>query len=200
MLLVGACTTDGPPPSPPPPPDFTFLTRLRLDVAEILTDDRLPPPAPNDRSNLAAVTPAAYLRAIVRDRLLADGTSGRAIATLQRAEVDEVRLPTQGSLFTTEIDTRYDGRMALRIDLVGADGSPGGFAEADVRRGREVLENVGAAGRAAVVQAIARDLADAMNVELEFQLRRSLREVLIDGQRPAVPEAVQQEQLSPSRR
>ena len=63
-----------------------------------------------------------------------------------------------------------------------------------------MLENVDANGRTAVIQAIARDLADAMNVELEFQLRRSLREQLIDGQRPATPAPVQQEQLTPPRR
>lgn len=195
-----ACATGSAPPAPPPPPDFAFLTKLRLDVAEVLIEDRLPPPGPNDRSNRAAVTPATYLRAIARDRLLADGTSGRAIATLQRAEIIEVRVPTQGSLFTTEVDTRYDGRMAMRVDIVGADGTPGAFAEAEVRRRREVLENVDANGRTAVIQAIARDLADAMNVELEFQLRRSLREQLIDGQRPATPAPVQQEQLTPPRR
>ncbi len=196
-LVLAACATGSPSPPPPPPPDFAFLTRLRLDVGEILVDDRLPPPGPNDRSNRAAITPADYLRAIARDRLLADGTAGRAVVTLQRAAVTEVRLPTRGSLFTTEVDTRYDGVMAMRIDVFGADGTRGGFAEADVRRSREVLENVDAAGRAAVIQAIARDLADAMNVELEFQLRRSLREVLIEGPRRAAPEAVQQEQLSP---
>jgi hypothetical protein len=196
VMLLAGCATGSPPPSPPPPPDFAFLTRLRLDVAEVLTDDRLPPPGPTDRGARAQVTPADYLRAIARDRLIADGTSGRAVATLQRAEVNEVRVPTRGSLFTTEVDTRYEGRMALRIDLVAADGAPGGFAEAEVRRSREVLQNADANARAAVVQAIARDLADAMNVEIEFQVRRSLRAALVND-RPTVPEPVQQEQLTP---
>lgn len=198
-LILAACATGSAPPPPPPPAEFAFLTRLRLDVAEVLVDDRLPPPAPTDRGPRVAVPPATYLRAIARDRLLADGTAGRAVATLQRAEVIEARVPTRGSMFTTEVDTRFDGRMAMRVEVIGADGTPAGFAEADVRRSREVLENVDAAGRNAVVQAIARDLADAMNVEIEFQLRRSLREALVND-RPAMPDPVQQEQLSPPRR
>jgi hypothetical protein len=198
-LILAACATGGAPQPPPPPADFAFLTRLRLDVAEVLVDDRLPPPSPNDRGPRVAVPPAQYLRAIARDRLLADGTAGRAVATLQRAEVIEARVPTRGSLFTTEVDARFDGRMAMRVEVIGADGTPAGFAEADVRRSREVLESVDAAGRNAVVQAIARDLADAMNVEIEFQLRRSLREALMND-RPSVPDPVQQEQLSPPRR
>jgi hypothetical protein len=194
-LPAAACANgSGPPPPPPAPPDFAFLTRLRLDVAEILTDDRIPPGAPADRGARARVTPAEYLRAIARDRLLADGRAGRALAVLQRAEVIEVRLPTRGNLFTTEVDTRYEGRMALRIELVQADGAPAGFAEAEVRRSREVLENADANARAAVVQAIARDLADAMNVEIEFQVRRSLRDALVND-RPTVPDPVQQEPL-----
>jgi hypothetical protein len=200
MAILGACATGEPPPQPPPPPDFAFLTRLRLDVAEVLVDDRLPPSPPADRGARAAVSPADYLRAIARDRLLADGTSGRAVATLQRAEVIETRVPTRGALFTTEIDTRYEGRMAMRVELIGADGTPSGFAEADVRRSREVLENADQAARAAVVQAIARDLADAMNVELEFQLRRSLRDAFVDQRRPAMPDAVEQEPLTTPRR
>jgi hypothetical protein len=199
LLAVSGCAVETPSVPPPPPPDFSFLTRLRLDVAEVLVDDRLPAAAPADRGPRAAVPPAAYLRAIARDRLLADGSAGRAVATLQRAEVLETRLPTQGALFTTEVDTRFQGRMAMRVEILGSDGVPDGFAEAEVQRAREVLENADANARAQVVQAIARDLADAMNVELEFQIRRSLREKLVDERRSAVPEPVQQEQLPPPR-
>jgi len=198
--LASACATDdAPPPSPPPPPEFGFLTPLRLEVAEVLVDDKLGAPAPNDAGSRAAVTPAAYLRAIARDRLRADGTTGRAIVVLQKAEVLETRVPTRGAMFTAEVDTRYEGRMAMRIEIIGADARPAGFAEADVRRSREVLQNAGAAARAAVVQAIARDLADAMNVEIEFQLRRSLRDVLAND-RSAVPDPVHQEPLTPPSR
>lgn len=198
--LAAACASDDQkPPSPPPAPDFAFLTPLRLDVAEVLIDDRLGMPAPNDAGSRVAVTPADYLRAIARDRLRADGTAGRAIVVLQKAEVVATRVPTQGSMFTAEVDTRYEGIMAMRIDIIGADARPAGFAEAEVRRSREVLENASAAARAAVVQAIAHDLADAMNVEIEFQLRRSLRDVLSNDRR-ASPEPVQQEPLTPPRR
>lgn len=194
---MAACATGEAPPPPPPPADFAFLTRLRLDVAEIQVDDRLGPPAPNDRGPRVAVPPATYLRAIARDRFLADGTAGRAIVTLQQAEVIEVRLPARGSLFTAEVDTRYEGRMAMRLDVIAPDGSPAGFAEAEVRRSREVLSTASESGRLATVQAIARDLAEAMNVEIEFQIRRSLREVLAE-RRPAVPDPVQQEPLRPA--
>ena len=199
-VLAAGCATDDPqPPSPPPPPEFRFLTPLRLEVGDVMIDDKLGSAASGDAGSRIAVTPADYLRAIARDRLRADGTTGRAIVVLQKAEVIETRVPTRGAMFTAEVDTRYEGRMAMRVDILGADGSPAGFAEADVRRSREVLQNASASARSQVVQAIARDLADAMNVEIEFQLRRSLRDVLANDRR-AVPDPVHQEPLTPPSR
>jgi len=197
--LVAACATDDPLPPSPPPPEFRFLTPLRLEVGDVMIDDKLSSAAASDAGSRIAVTPADYLRAIARDRLRADGTTGRAIVVLQKAEVIETRVPTRGAMFTAEVDTRYEGRMAMRVDILGADGSPAGFAEADVRRSREVLQNASASARSQVVQAIARDLADAMNVEIEFQLRRSLRDVLANDRR-AVPDPVHQEPLTPPSR
>lgn len=204
VLLAGlnACASGSSvPPPPAAPPDFTFLNRLRLDVAEVLVEDRLPPPGPNDRGARARPPVADYLRAVARDRLLAEGTSGRAVASLQDASITEVRLPTQGSLFTTEIDTRYDGRMKLRVDVIGADGTPEGFTEAQVTRSQTVLENVDEAGRARIVQDMAKQLADAMNVELEFQARRGLGQALLTGPRaPPVGEVQQEDLAAPNRR
>lgn len=199
---LGACASGSSAPPPPAgPPDFSFLNRLRLGVAEVLVEDRLPPPGPNDRGARARPPVAEYLRAVARDRLLAEGTSGRAVASLQDASITEVRLPIRGSLFTTEVDTRYDGRMKLRIDVIGADGTPAGFTEAQVTRSQSVLENVDAAGRARVVQELAKQLAEAMNVELEFQARRSLGQALLTGPRaPSVGEVQQEDLAAPNRR
>jgi hypothetical protein len=199
--LAGCASGSSPPPPPAGPPDFSFLNRLRLDVAEVLVEDRLPPPGPNDRGARARPPVAEYLRAVARDRLLAEGTSGRAVASLQDAAITEVRLPTRGSLFTTEIDTRFDGRMKLRIDVIGADGQPAGFTEAEVTRSQSVLENVDAAGRARIVQELAKQLADALNVELEFQARRGLGQALLTGPRaPSVGEVQQEDLAAPNRR
>lgn len=202
LAVLAACASGSSAPSPPAaPPDFSFLNRLRLDVAEVLVEDRLPPPGPNDAGARARPPVAEYLRAVARDRLLAEGSSGRAVASLQDAAITEVRLPTRGSLFTTEVDTRYDGRMKLRVDVIGADGTPAGFTEAQVTRSQTVLENVDAVGRARIVQELAKQLADAMNVELEFQARRSLGQALLTGPRaPSVTEVQQEDLAAPNRR
>jgi hypothetical protein len=135
------------------------------------------------------------LHAVARDRLLAEGTSGRAVALLQAAEIIETRVQTRGALFTAEIDRRLDGRMKLRVDLVDAEGQPAGFTEAEVRRSQTVLDTVDAAGLARMTQAMAKQLVDALNVELEFQARRTLGPALVSGPR-ATTQPVQQEDLT----
>lgn len=201
-LLLGAplgllaCATD------PEPPgvvqlvtDFTYLNRLRLDVAEVLIEDRLPPPPASDRGTRTVPTMPDLLHAVARDRLLAEGTAGRAVALLQAAEIIETRVQTRGALFTAEVDRRLDGRMKLRVDLIDAEGQPAGFTEAEVRRSQTVLDNVDAAGLARMTQAMAKQLVDALNVELEFQARRTLGQSLVTGPR-ATTQPVQQEDLT----
>jgi hypothetical protein len=195
-LLFAACATDPAPPTVAPlQADFTFLNRLRLDVAEVLIEDRLPPPPANDRGTRTVPTMPDLLHAVARDRLLAEGTSGRAVALLQAAEIIETRVQTRGALFTAEIDRRLDGRMKLRVDLIDAEGQPAGFTEAEVRRSQTVLDNVDAAGLARMTQAMAKQLVDALNVELEFQARRTLGQALVTGPR-ATTQPVQQEDLT----
>lgn len=195
-LLLAACATDPAPPAVAPlQADFTFLNRLRLDVAEVLIEDRLPPPRANDRGPRTSPSLPDLLHAVARDRLLAEGTSGRAVALLQAAEIIETRVQTRGALFTAEIDRRLDGRMKLRVDLIDAEGQPAGFTEAEVRRSQTVLDNVDAAGLARMTQAMAKQLVDALNVELEFQARRTLGPALVTGPR-ATTQPVQQEDLT----
>jgi hypothetical protein len=195
-LVLAACATDpAPPPAPPVQADFTFLNRLRLDVAEVLIEDRLPPPPANDRGPRTSPSMAALLHAVARDRLLAEGTAGRAVALLQAAEIVESRVQTRGALFTAEIDRRLDGRMKLRVDLLDSEGQPAGFTEAEVRRSQTVLDNVDAAGLARITQAMAKQLTDALNVELEFQARRTLGQALVTGPR-ATAQPVQREDLT----
>lgn len=195
-LLPAACAT-----TPEPPgvvqlvTDFTYLNRLRLDVAEVLIEDRLPPPPANDRGTRTVPTMPDLLHAVARDRLLAEGTSGRAVALLQAAEIIETRVRTQGALFTAEVDRRLDGRMKLRVDLLDAEGQPAGFTEAEVRRSQTVLDNVDANGLQRMTQTLAKQLVDALNVELEFQARRTLGPALVTGPR-ATTQPVQQEDLT----
>ncbi len=175
-LLLAACGDDGPP-REYPPLHYDFLTRLQLNVASVPFAD-LPPPSPLDALSPIPAGPA--LRQMADDRLAAGGSSGKAVVT-----IEEARIVRSGDAL--------DGSMAIRLDIIAADGSQAGFAEARVARR---LAGFGRDLRGALYD-ITKQMLDDMNVELEFQLRRSLRDYLQTTAAAPAPAAVQQQDLAP---
>ena len=137
---------------------YSYLTPLQLNVATIEIGDA-PPPGPLDASSPLASGPA--LRQMLQDRLSAAGSSGRAVVTVEDARISRA----SGGL---------DGAMAVRLEIVVADGTKAGFAEARVARR---ADGVGRNLRGSLYD-MTKQMLDDMNVELEFQLRRSLRDYL----------------------
>ncbi len=174
-LGLAACGDDGPQRTFAPL-RYDYLTPLRLNVATV-DFAALPQPGPLDDASPAPAAPA--LRQMAEDRLSAGGSSGRALVT-----VDEARLVrARGGL---------DGTLAMHVDILSANGSRAGFAEARVTRrtndpGRDL--------RAALYD-ITKQMLDDMNVELEFQLRRSLRDYLQTTSTAPAPAPVQRQDLS----
>lgn len=193
-LAVAACgRSSEPPPAPAAPPSYSHLTPLRLAVGRIdvlgATDPaatRTMPPAP--------LVPQDLVLTMARDRLSAGGGSTTArfrvqIATLTRESA------SGGGVFTTASE-RLTCIMRCRLEVVGEDGSPAGFAEAEVRR--VAVRPAGSeAERSRAAEEIVRLAGNDLNVEFEFQLRRNLRALLQGPARPgeAVPAPVEAEPL-----
>lgn len=174
LWLVG-CGDDGPP-RDYAPLRYNFLTPLRLNVASV-DFAALPPPGPLD--SLSPAPPGPALRQMAEDRLSAGGSSGRGLVT-----IDEARIVRSGG--------GLDGTLAMHLDILSADGSKAGIAEARVTRrvnntGRNLL---------AAIYDMTKLMLDDMNVELEFQLRRSLRDYLQTTSTAPAPAPVQQQTLS----
>lgn len=163
-----------------PPVDFApirsdYLTPLRLDVARLEVG---PVPQPDPQDAGLPVTPGQALRQLIEDRLSAAGTAGEARVTLQEARV---RQTSRG----------LAGAMAVRIDLSSPTRS--GFAEARVERS---VGDPDDDARVARYELIKRLVAD-MNVELEYQVRRSLGAALQSAGAAPPPASVRQQPLPP---
>ncbi len=178
-LLLAACGGDDTPVSFAPLRS-DYLTPLRLNVGRVEIG---PAPPPNPLDSIAPVPPAAALRQLIEDRISAAGSGGVATVTLMEARLGRAG----GSL---------QGAMAVRIDLVSADGRQAGFAEARVER---TVGDPNSNLRAALYD-IVRRLVDDMNVELEFQVRRSLKDSLQTAGAAPTPAAVEQQSLPPPAR
>lgn len=170
---VAACGGDGPARAMPPL-RYDYLAPLRLNVAVVDVGDA-PPPSP-----VEALSPApagATLRQMAQDRLAAGGAAGRAAFMINTAQVD------QSSRGLT-------GLMAVRLDILADDGARAGFAE--VRVSRSAITDGDLRG---ALYDLTRQMMDDMNVELEFEIRRSLRDWLQEPTAVPPPAPVEQQEL-----
>lgn len=174
-LSLAACGDDGPVRRDFPPLHYDYLTALRLNVASLSIPEP-PPPGP-----LEADSPAPAGEALVRmatDRLSAAGSSGRAAFV-----IDEVRVRRAGDGF--------DGALAVHLDVLTTDGTRAGFAEARVARSQTGIRDL----RTALYE-LTRQMMDDMNVEFEFQVRRSLKDWLQTTSTEPAAAPVQRQDLS----
>src|SRR5579862_7639262 len=128
---------------PPPQQSFADLRftnepPIRLGVASLEVDDeyrpnfdpphfeqRLPIPLPHVADNWA------------HDRLQPVGTSGRAVAVITDASVVEIKLPKETGLsatFTNQLDTQYNARVGIRVEIRDDRGADMRMAEGHAER------------------------------------------------------------------
>ncbi len=185
-LAAAACATDGGEAQTAfDPLSFDYLTKLRLSVGSVDIDDRWRPVLDSrDIGFLSPVSPISALRQMAEQRLLPGGGPGRAVFVIDQASL----VVAQGL---------YLGNFAVHLDVLDDAGSRVGFAEARVSRSATAHDDGPAKMRAALYQ-LTRALMDDMNVELEFQVRRSLKNYLQTTAATApVPANVDSQDLPP---
>jgi len=175
-LLLAAC---GGGQSDYPPLHYSYLTPLRLNVATIeIQQHFVPSNVPPDVSQLDPVQPVQALRNMAEDRLQAFGSSGRAVFVIQNASL------------TRQGDTVY-GDFDVEVDIYTANNVRTAYAEARVS-----ATHTGDADDPATLYGMTKDMMNRMNVEIEYQMRRSLGAWLLpEG---VVQPPVQQQPLMPA--
>ena len=160
-----------------PPLHYNYLLPLRLNVAEIRIEQRfVPSGVPPDVSELDPMPPVDALRNMAADRLQALGASGYAVFNILNA-----------GLVRNE-DT-ITGTFEVELDVYTAPNVRAGFADASVT-GSYTGDLDDMRGR---LYEMTKSLMDRMNVEFEYQIRRSLGGWLVSAGAPQTP--VQQQPL-----
>jgi len=194
-LLLGLCATlpllatlpgcggDDATPKTFPALNYTYLGQLHLNVARIDQVDLAPAGStPGDLSAQAPTPPDQALSRMAQQRLVASGGSGSATFTITSANI------TRGQ------DGALHGVMAVHIDILTPDGQHAGYAQAQVSR----TMNTGTPGDDVSQQTLydlTSQMMQDMNVELEFQVRRSLKDWLVDAGGAPIEGAIQQQSL-----
>ena len=180
-LAIAACAGDEPTERAYPPLRFGYLTPIQLNVARITVENRFVP-GPDDRGALDPASPVDALQRMATDRLRAFGASGSAVFVIKDAS-----LVQDGRAFS--------GTLAVELDVDGDTGVRAGYAEARVYRRIDPGDD-GPRDAGAILYSLTKQLMDAMNVEFEFQVRRSLKDYITTGTAPA-PAPVEQQALPP---
>jgi hypothetical protein len=162
-----------------PPVSYDYLTPIRLNVASVAVDQRFVP-GTADLGTLAPSPPSAAIRQMVQDRIQALGTVGSAVVAINDASI----VRRAGG---------YEGSLAIELDIYTSANTRTAFAEARVsaRRG----ESDGESQRRSLYE-LTKTLMDTLNVEFEYQVRRSLREWLV-APASGAPAPVEQQSLPP---
>lgn len=189
-LLVAACASSPPelPPLPPLVEGYRHLTPLRLNVLDI---EVLPPlPGVVQVMEPAPMRPDVELRRMAEHRLVPIGTEGRARFVITNARFIRQRL-AGGGLFSGEPGERLTVELAVRVEiLAGPEAARVAFVEAQAQRTQTVADGASPATRRRAAEDVVRQAMEAMNVEFEFQMRRTLRAWLAEGLTPSAPAPV----------
>ena len=192
-LLLAACGGRDQPATGFAPPDYSYLRKLRLNVGTLTIEDHATQAdgsqggssGGNDLGLTAPVPPDQALQQMAHDRLIASGNSGTAIFTIDQASITG----TGGGTL--------DGQMKVHLDIIAGNGSHAGYAEARVSRTVVPGTEAGDGGTRTRLYDLTQQMMQDMNVELEYQVQRSLRDWLVDASGAPVAGSVDQQPLAP---
>ena len=161
-----------------PPLHYGFLTPLRVNVAALQVEQRyIPSGVAPDVSQLDPMPPVLALRNMAADRVQAYGSAGQAVFVI----LDASLVRQKNSII---------GSFAVELDIYTSANTRAGFAEARVSRTYTGdLDDL-----PSTLYDMTKDMMDKMNVEFEYQLRRSLRNWLVPEGAPQMP--VEQQPLT----
>lgn len=165
-LLLAACSSGPPVQTSFPELQYTYLPQIVLKVANVEVRDAYQPSP--DAAQLIATAPeapAAVLERMAHERLIGNGSPGSAEFVIKRASLHQ-------------IGDNLAGTMSVELVVRTSNGQRVGYADATVSRTVTAPSNESPARiRAALYDLTKRMMAD-MNVELQYQIQKSLPEWL----------------------
>lgn len=161
-LALSACSTGPAVPTSFARLDYSYLPPITLKVAHIdFRDDYQPGPEAAKTIALAPEAPAAVLERMARERLVANGSPGSAVFVIRQASLNQV-------------GDNLVGNMTAELNIRTSNGQRVGYAEATVSRSETAPSNETPDRMRAALYDLTKRMMDSMNVELQYQIQKSL--------------------------
>ena len=178
--LLGACAT-------PPTANFPELTfrhkkpiRLAVGSVEVVNEFSMPFAAPNVEHKMP-VAPGPAAERWAQDVLQASGGTDKLVMVITDASVTETPLKIKKGLkgaFTTDQTERYEGRVAVRLEIRTPDNKRRAVAEAFATRSATIAEDATLADREALWYGLAEKLLNDFDTTVRPQVTAHLGEFL----------------------
>ena len=179
LALVASVAACADPPAPPPKfADIHFLALppFRLNVSQIQVDTRFQPTfqEPNVEHEFP-IPPQRAMENWAHDRLQAVGPATGFVAryTIIDASVRESVLPKKDGLkavFTTQQAERYDGHVAVMLQIIDPQGVAERTATAEASSSRSVPEGITLNDRDKIWYELTRDLMADLDRQIQRQV------------------------------
>jgi hypothetical protein len=161
-LALSACASEAPVPTSFARLDYSYLPPITLKVASIqIRDDYRPGPDAAKMIALAPEPPARVLERMAHERLVANGSPGSASFVIRQASLHQVG------------DTLV-GNMTVDLNVRTSNGQRVGYAEATVSRSETAPTNESPERMRAALYDLTKTMMSSMNVELQYQIQKSL--------------------------
>lgn len=179
MLLVPAValvSCAAPPPRTTPELTYKHLPPISLDAAAFDVETRyIPRLAKPNVEHLSPVTPYDAARRWGQDRIRPAGTQNMARLVILDASILEKDLPVEGGvsgMFTTSQAKRYEGRIAVLLEVLNPGRRQLAFATARADRSRTAPEDTTIAER----EKLWLEMTEAMMKDIDAELEKNIRQ------------------------
>lgn len=161
-LALSACSSGPSAPTSFARLDYSYLPPITLKVASIqIRNDYRPGPDAEKIIALAPEAPAEILQRMAHERLIANGSPGSASFVIHQASLNQVG------------DTLV-GNMTVDLNVRTSSGQRVGYAEATVSRSETAPSNETPEHMRAALYDLTKQMMNSMNVELQYQIQKSL--------------------------
>jgi hypothetical protein len=155
---------------------YRHLAPINLAVSAFTVETRyIPPLKPPHVEHRAPVSPYAAVRQWGLDRIKATGGDMQARLVILDASIIETKLPLKGGItgaFTREQGARYDGKLAVLLEILDASGRQRAFVTSRANRSQTAAEGVSIAARERIWFTMTEDMMRQLNEELEANIKK----------------------------